>query len=285
MMPQAFHQMTAACALISGTLTPQALSADRDTLRANAEQSRREQRVLVYRIFFLAIAVALVGYWIWAIGMMAQGARTQPVFTFAFGLPLVLAGLVFALYLLAGGIGQQVAIVHAMESWAGLLGGISGTGPMEPVLEWMSRHWGWFAPPFFLARETAWAAGSWNGRPILITSERDDSRFVGTAVAAIAFIQATGRHHRLIPGASTLNRVSLFVSGAALRQDAAAAAIVGELASWGYGIVGTPAGIYIYGASYERGLRPEFLRRVLEKAMLATATSNQNVEHSHATAQ
>ena len=65
--------------------------------------------------------------------------------------------------------------------------------------------------------------------------------------------------------ASMLCRLSLFIAGAVLRKDPAAVSVVQELGSWGYGVVTTPAGVYLYGIAYERGLQPRYLSAVVDK--------------------
>lgn len=75
-----------------------------------------------------------------------------------------------------------------------------------------------------------------------------------------------------------LARLSLFLGGSSLRNDPQAQNVVRELYDWGYGVVPTPAGVYVFGTSYERALRPETLLPIVDKLLAVTLPGQ---SHTH----
>ncbi|MCC6525465.1 MAG: hypothetical protein IT373_22630 [Polyangiaceae bacterium] len=65
-------------------------------------------------------------------------------------------------------------------------------------------------------------------------------------------------------------RLGVFLASSRLHADQAAQAAVEELAARGYGVVPTPAGIYVYGSALELLLRPATLLPVVDKVLAHT---------------
>lgn len=272
MIPIDVHRIEPSCLLLTGSGAAGEIAVDRQTVFSRSNRRVGDLRTLVYRIFAALVCSLLVGYAVWVVGMTIAdllepgGVTTFHVFV---GIPLVLLFVTFILYLTLANVGQQACIVHAVDDWAEVLDGTSGTSDSRPVADWLAHYWPWYTPPGFLSAETAWAIGARNGQPLLVSSERSDSSLVTVGLTTFRRILATGEHHGLDQPALGICRLSLFLPGRRLK-GIGGEEMVRELYDWGYGVVPIAAGIYVYGKADERGLRPQFLGAVLDKVMSAS---------------
>lgn len=265
-MPVGYHAITQGSPIVAGPNDPARLAADREVLRARAAQSRQQRPATTVTTLAILFSAAVL---VFMVVIVLVGTSEDRDFT-ALAVLLPLMGGVGA-YFLAGSIGWRACLVHAMQQWAERLGGDCGVDDLHPVVAWFEQFWPWFSPPHFLSRETRWALGWHGGLPVLLVAERDDRRIFAATAAAVERSLETGREHLPEYPTSILCRLSLFLAGGALRSDAAAQAAVHELVSWGYGVVRTPAGLYVYGLAYERALKPQYLSTVIERLFSAMA--------------
>jgi hypothetical protein len=266
-MPWAFHRVGPECEFVRGRADGLAIAQDHQLLRRRAGQSRRQGRTLLATIVPLAIGALTIAFFAYSVlfDWHHGDSRHRDIGWMIFGTLLGLSGMTFSGGLWASTLGRHEFVVRAMESWAELLGGQSGMDDVGPVVDWVVQRWPWLTPPDFLAADNAWALGSRNGRPVLVVVERLDSGYLGAM--ALSHTRQPANVH---VGGSMLARLSLFLGASSLRTDAEAQNAVRELADWGYGVVPTPAGVYVFGTSYERALRPETLLPVVDKLLTVT---------------
>lgn len=269
-MPWAFHRVGPECDFVRGRADGLQVANDHRVLQERASIGQRQRRTLVTTVLLLIIGICLVAAYAYAfVFNLSHGEMGSRIF----GACLGLCGIAFAGLLSASTLGRHEFVVRAMESWAYVLGGSSGMDDVGPVVAWVGRHWPWLSPPDFLAADNAWALGSRSGRPVLLVVERLDSGFLGSMALS------RSRHPRPLQlGGSMLARLSLFLGGSSLRNDPQAQNVVRELYDWGYGVVPTPAGVYVFGTSYERALRPETLLPIVDKLLAVTLPGQ---SHTH----
>lgn len=268
MMPVDYHAIVPTCALVTGPGAPEHLAADRAILRARAARSRRERPARTVTLFLVAASLFPLAAMVYGSARSIAGADRGPdVGDIVFLVIALLFGVAMTGYFVALSLGRHVCLVHAMQEWSERLGGDSALDTVEPVVAWIEHYWPWLSPPHFLAKESVWATGRIHGYPALLISERDDRWMISSARDALAVSLAAGHAADMQAPPSILCRFSLFVSGALLRKDASAQAVIDELGFLGYGVVTCPAGVYIYGLSYERSLQPRHLGPMVDKAI------------------
>lgn len=263
-----YHCITPACTLVAGSTAPERFAAERGELRARAERSHRERPVQAVVVFIGVCAAAGVAFMVYAIATLVRDGQTAVGDVIGGSLWFLAATWMF--FQLMVSIGRHFYMVDAMQQWAKRLGGASGFDTVEPVVAWVNRFWSWFVPPHFLSTGTMWATGWQSGRSVLLVSEREETWIIASGVKLLS---ASGDEDRgdvaLEVPKAMLCRLSLFIAGGMLGRDPGAVSVVQELGSWGYGVVTTPAGVYLYGLAYERGLNPSYLSAVVDKVFSA----------------
>lgn len=267
-MPYWTHHIESDSPIVVGSPDPTALAADRRVLHERAMMNRARRPFRWGALVTISSMLILTAFFFSDFLRSPSKSITEHVM----GAPVLL----FMLYFLAINIGRPLYTMHVVEGCANDLNGTSGVDDARPVAEWFDRHWPWFSPPAFLAEDVIWAAGWRANRPVLLVLDRSDARlavaYLGWFVGGL--LRRSRTHHLGMPP-SIIYRLSLFVGDSALRNDDAAQASLRELATWGWGVVSTPAGVYVYHRAYDRTIRPEVLMPILDKVMATTSAAAQ----------
>lgn len=265
-IPWSYHRISPTYDFVRAGADGFQLAFDHQALRARAVQGRWQRRTLMTTVVAFVVGAVLLAF------MAYQFVLTLRGHDLAWNLLsslICLYGVVFVGWLLAVGLGRHEYVLRTMESWASLLRGQSGVDDVGPVVDWVLEHWPWLTPPDFLTADNAWALGHRNGLPFLIVAERPDSAFL----RAMFKTRMERGPRAVVSTGEMLARLSMFFGNSSLRTDAEAQHAVRELAEWGYGVVATPAGVYVYGVPYERALRPETLLPVVDKVLSVTVAA------------
>jgi hypothetical protein len=270
--PLEVHRISADSSIVTGNVGPIGLAVDRQVTRTRAARSANRRPFLLaaaagalLAVACLAIVLSSTGRQVWA--ALKSGSAGGMVATGLF----ILLFLLVMLYLAALSFGRPAFLARAVKSWGDVLGGSWGFDDVSPVMDWLRQRWHWPLPPDFLEAETLWAIGARGGRPLLIVVERQDWRTIVAAGEMLATSAATGRRQQLDVPTGVMSRLSIFVGDCVMRDDPATAAKVRELNGWGYGVVPTAAGVYVYSGAYERGLLPEFLLPIVDDILALTS--------------
>jgi len=266
-MPSFYHCITPVCTFVQGSTVAGRSTAERDELRAMAGRSQKERPVLAVTVFLGMAGAGAVAFMVYAVATLLRDGSTAIGDVIGGSVWVLAAAWFFFQFCVV--IGRHFYMVDAMQQWAERLGGASGFDTVEPVVEWVTRFWPWFVPPHFLSTGTMWATGWQAGRSILIVSEREETWIIRSGIKVVATVGDEHNSGALDVPTAVLCRLSLFIAGATLRKDEGAVSVVQELGGWGYGVVTTPAGVYLYGIAYERGLKPRYLSAVVDKMFAA----------------